>query len=161
MLLFNKILCPTDFSEPSYQALKKAMTLASRCNAQLCLLHVVPLQTPTPGEDGFSLAQRHLEELIRDYAPAGLQVHAVVRKGDVTNAILRLAQNENFDLIVMATHGTTGWRDFVLGSVMDEVVRLAPCPVLTISSTAHQNAEAQPEAVSATHGDDSDAANRS
>jgi nucleotide-binding universal stress UspA family protein/nitroreductase len=142
MPLFHKILCPTDFSEPSYYALQKAMALAQHNNAELCLLHVVPRGELAPGQADTAEAQRHLEDLIRDYAPPQLQVRAIVRDGNATDEILNTVQDEGIDLIVMATHGATGWREFALGSVMDEVVRLAPCPVFTISSIARQKPDA-------------------
>lgn len=141
MLPFKKILCPTDFSEPSQCALRTALAIASPDQSELCLLHVVPRADLGPGQADSVQAQRDLERLIQDYVPPHLQARAAVRQGDATQEILRVAGDENFDLIVMATHGATGWREFVLGSVMDEVVRLAPCPVLTISSAARQESD--------------------
>lgn len=59
-------------------------------------------------------------------------IRTIVGHGDVADEIVRIAETEKADLIVTATHGTTGWRRFVFGSVAEKVVRLAKCPVLTI-----------------------------
>lgn len=155
MMMFHKILCPTDFSEPSYCALRKAMEMAASCEADLYLLHVVPRDELAPGDADFAEVRRHLKDLIVTYAPIGLHVRAIVREGDVTREILRTVSEKDIDLIVMATHGMTGWREFALGSVMDEVVRVAPCPVFTISNAAHQRADIHgTSAVCALQGDD-------
>jgi nucleotide-binding universal stress UspA family protein len=133
-MIFRKILAPTDLSEPSFQALRKAMTLAIDSGAELTLLQVLPVAAANAAQT--EEAQRHLDDVVRDYAPPALTVSTLVRVGDVTGEILRAAKEEEFDLIVMATHGTTGWREFVLGSITGEVVRMAPCPVLTIANAA-------------------------
>ncbi len=132
--MFHKILAPTDLSEPSFQALQQAMLLAKDNDAELTLLRVLSNGEVANGE--LDTEKRHLDDMVRDYAPDDLAMITLVRQGDVTGEILRAAQDGKFDLIVMATHGTTGWREFVLGSITGEVVRLAPCPVLTIGSKA-------------------------
>lgn len=133
-MIFHKILAPTDLSEPSFRALRKAMLLAEEGGAELTLLRVL---SNADGEAELDIEQRHFDDVIRDYAPPTLVVNTMVRQGDITHEILSTAHEGKFDLIVMATHGATGWREFALGSVTDEVVRLAPCPVLTIASTVH------------------------
>lgn len=133
---FRKILAPTDLSEPSFEAVKKAMALAKNNDAELTILIVLPVAKA--GATEFEDAQRHLDELLNDYAPPGLVASGLVRRGDVTGEILSVARMGQFDLIVMATHGTTGWREFVLGSITGEVVRTAPCPVLTIGNAARK-----------------------
>lgn len=132
--MFYKILAPTDLSEPSFQALRQAMLLAKDNDAELTLLRVLSNGEVANGE--LDIEKRHLDDMVRDYTPADLVTTTLVRQGDVTGEILRAAKDEKFDLIVMATHGSTGWREFVLGSITGEVVRLAPCPVLTIGSKA-------------------------
>lgn len=133
---FRKILAPTDLSEPSFQALRKAMAMAKNSEAELVLLCVLP-NAETDSKE-FGDAQRHLDEVLSDYAPPELSASALVRRGDVIGEILSVAKTGNFDLIVMATHGTTGWREFVLGSITGEIVRTAPCPVLTIGNDARK-----------------------
>jgi nucleotide-binding universal stress UspA family protein len=134
--VFRKILAPTDLSEPSFQALKQAMALAKNSGAELAILRVLP--SVGIGATALDEAQNDLNDLVRDYAPSDLAVSTLVRQGDVTGEILNAAKDGNYDLIVMATHGTTGWREFVLGSITGEVVRTAPCPVLTIGNDARR-----------------------
>jgi nucleotide-binding universal stress UspA family protein len=135
-MVFHKILAPTDLSEPSFQALKQAMALAKSSDAELTILRVLPFAGTGTAE--LDEAQNDLDNLVRDYAPPALAVSTLVRQGDVTGEILSAAKEGNYDLIVMATHGTTGWREFVLGSITGEVVRTAPCPVLTIGNDARK-----------------------
>lgn len=132
--MFHKILAPTDLSEPSFQALRQAMLLAKDSDAELTLLRVFSHGEIASGNTGLDAEKRHLDDVVRDYAPSDLAMSTLVRQGDVTTEILYAAKDGKFDLIVMATHGTTGWREFVLGSITGEVVRTAPCPVLTISN---------------------------
>jgi nucleotide-binding universal stress UspA family protein len=137
-MLFHKILAPTDLSEPSFRALRQAIILAKEMGADLTFLRVLPSAETPNGDAELEFEQRHFDDIVRDYASPSLAIDTVVRLGDVTGEILRTAQDGRFDLIVMATHGAAGWREFALGSVTDEVVRLAPCPVLTIGATAFQ-----------------------
>ncbi len=136
MMEFHRILAPTDLSEPSFQAIKNAMKLAKDSGAELVLLRVLSDSENVAGAS--DEAQQNMDDLLRDYAPRELVTSTLVRHGDVTGEILKAAKAGNFDLIVMATHGTTGWREFVLGSVTGAVVRTAPCPVLTIGSAARK-----------------------
>lgn len=136
--MFQKILAPTDLSEPSFRALRQAMQLAKNSEAELTLLRVLPSGESAADETELETELGHLNDVVRDYAPSGLVVNTLVRRGDVTGEILHVAREGSFDLIVMATHGTSGWREFVLGSITGEVVRTAPCPVLTIGHEARQ-----------------------
>lgn len=155
-MIFHKILCPTDFSEPSFQVLRRAMAMAADSQAEISLLNVLPRSQSASDEAAVAQAQRDLQTLIQDYASPHLKVQALVREGDVTSEILHAAKEGAFDLIVMATHGATGWREFALGSVVDEVVRLAPCPALTTGNVARQEsaADIDPKVSVATGGDD-------
>ncbi|MEO6908655.1 MAG: universal stress protein [Abditibacteriaceae bacterium] len=137
-MMFHKILAPTDLSEPSFRALRKAMVLAKENDAELTLLRVLSNDEIINGETELDIEQHHFDEVVRDYAPPTLVVNTLVCIGDVVNEILRTAEEGKFDLIVMATHGATGRREFALGSVTDEIVRMAPCPVLTIGSTVRR-----------------------
>jgi nucleotide-binding universal stress UspA family protein len=137
-MLFQKILAPTDLSEPSFLALRQAMSLAKQVGAELTLLRVVSNSETDNGETELDIERRHFDDVVRDYSPPDLVVKTLLRQGDIVSGILQTARDGNFDLIVMATHGATGWREFALGSVTDEVVRMASCPVLTIGSIALQ-----------------------
>ena len=145
MLPIRKILCPTDFSEPSYEALKAAEELTLYFSAELYLVNVVnPIPAATTTSDAMSFnvslyqqeleksAQKSLQELIDKRVSKKLRVHPIVAYGSPADEIVRIANEENIDLIVIATHGRTGWRHLVSGSVTEKVVRIASHPVLTI-----------------------------
>ncbi len=144
MLPIQRILCPTDFSEPSLQAVKTACELADHFESEICLLHVVPtipLPTSDPAYD-FELpeyekilhddAVRKLRNLREQAIKPGVTAKTIVAHGQAADEIVIIAEREKVDLIVIATHGSTGLRHFVFGSVAEKVVRLAPCAVLTL-----------------------------
>ncbi len=146
MLPFKKILCPTDFSEPSYEALKVAGELASHFKSQLCVVHVVSLtpmvtspMLPTTFDVAAyqkeleSAAAEQLKEVMDKYLPGDLKTCVpIVTSGYAPDEIIRVAGERNNDLIVISTRGLTGLKRVFLGSVAERVVRLAPCPVLSI-----------------------------
>ncbi len=144
MLPIDSILCPTDFSEPSLEAVKAACELAEHFESEICLVHVVPtipLPTSDPAYD-FELpeyekilhedAVRKLRDLQREAIKPGIASRTIVGHGQAADEIVIVAEREKVDLIVIATHGSTGLRHFVFGSVAEKVVRLAPCAVLTV-----------------------------
>lgn len=143
MFPVRTVLCPTDFSEPSLEALKIARDLASQVGAGLLLVHVVPVLPALPNDPNYVLkipeyerllhkdADEKLSQLVREKTQGAI-ARTIVGHGDVANEIVRIAEVEKADLIVIATHGTTGWRRLIFGSVAEKVVRLARCPVLTI-----------------------------
>ena len=144
MLPFKKILAPTDFSESSYGALERAVELAQHFRAELWLLYVVPpVPTPPAGLDfAFEVpeyeqalgndAEERLKRVQEERVDSSIVSRWLVGHGDAAKEIVRLANEEAVHLIVIATHGLTGWRHLVYGSVTEEVVRLSHCPVLTI-----------------------------
>ncbi|MDI6854214.1 MAG: universal stress protein [Deltaproteobacteria bacterium] len=153
MLPFKKILCPTDFSGPAAEALQRARELALHFKAKLLILHVAPpvpvpyqpitapapapeltpvFNTPSYQLEIINSAEKALKELIDQQIPPNIEVQALVATGDPASEIVKLADQENVDVIVIATHGQTGWRRVVFGSVAEKVVRLAKPPVLTI-----------------------------
>jgi nucleotide-binding universal stress UspA family protein len=149
MLPFKKILCPTDFSEPASVALKRAGELARHFAAELIVAHVIP---PLPGPHSFPdpqaplnfevplfqqelaiKAEQMLKELVSHQVAQEVRTRDLVTTGEAAPEILRVAQEEHVNLIVIASHGLTGWRRLVHGSVAEKVVRQATCPVLTIA----------------------------
>jgi universal stress protein A len=143
----KRILCPTDFSEPACRALKAAAEIAAAAKAELLLVHIVapiPALDSPSGGPAFDLAgyqdelvrsaQRALDERRRRRVPESVTSRAMVTIGDAAHEVTRIANEEAVDLIVIATHGRTGWRERLFGSVAAKVVRLAHCPVLTIPS---------------------------
>ena len=147
-LEFQRILCPVDFSDASAGALRVAAGLAVRFDAALTLLHVdlVPgsaipeAMLPTPPELATDLSAPADRPLLEWKALAerlgARRVQAYRSVGQPAQEIVALAGRDAFDLVVIGTHGRTGLGHFLLGSVAEEVVRRAPCPVLTIGSAA-------------------------
>jgi nucleotide-binding universal stress UspA family protein len=145
MLPWKRILWPTDFSEPAYEGLRIATELATQFSSEILLVHVVaPIPTmagasaptgfhiPTVLEELQESAQKSLEDIRQAKIPAGIQVRTFVVHGNPAHEIVQLAAQEKADIIVIPTHGESGWQRFVFGSVAEKVVRLADCPVLTI-----------------------------
>jgi len=150
MLPLRKILAPTDFSEPSYAALDHATELAAHFGAELCLLHIVPFSSGSPADfTGMTAvmtagpsdaercddAMRQLREVAATHVAHGVKVRCEVKMGYADKEIACMAAAENCDLLVIATHGLTGWRHMVFGSVAEAIVRQAHCPVLTVHAT--------------------------
>jgi len=144
MFPMKKILCTTDFSEPSLKGVEAAAEFAAQYSTEVLLLHVVPpAHTLTPPaipsgkvleyyEDLTRFAQKSLDELIEEKFLKDVSASSKVVQGNPPDEIVRTASQEKVDLIVIATHGVTGWRRFMFGSVAEKVVRMAGCPVLTI-----------------------------
>ena len=133
----RKILFPTDFSESSEAALKHAVAVARERNATLLIVHV--LETPGVVPVGAYTALAHAEDReredkLREILPAesGVQIEHQMVRGAAADGILQVAQRENVELIVMATHGRSGLTHLLMGSVAEHVVRRATCPVLTL-----------------------------
>ena len=150
MLPFRNILSPTDFSEPSYKAIKVANELALHFSARLVLLHVVSLTPivavsatdPTVLDvDSYQKeleedARRQMKQIVDIMISRDIKVFVpMITSGSYPMEILRIAREENSDLIVIGTRGRTGISHLVLGSVAERVVQLATCPVLTIGPT--------------------------
>lgn len=77
-------------------------------------------------------AQRSMQDVVEQKVSKELRVRQIIGHGEAASEIVRIAEEETVDLIVIATHGLTGWRHLLFGSVAEKVVRLAKCPVLTI-----------------------------
>jgi universal stress protein A len=147
MTSFKYILCPTDFSEPSYEGLKYAIELAKQFGAELGIAHVLPVMPPLPPDPNYVLevpeyeralhldAEQKLSALTEERIPKEIRVRTLIGHGDAGYEIVRIARDESADLIVIATHGLTGWHHLIFGSVAERVVRSAACPVLTIRAS--------------------------
>jgi len=142
----RKIILATDFSDTSKEASYHALFLAHAYKAELIALHVFDIGAWNfPSQyyltvEGFdklagSQAQARqrgkdaLKELVESF---DLEVKTIFTEGDPGHEIIRVAEELNADLIVIGTHGYTGWKRFTLGSVAEFVVKHAPCAVLTI-----------------------------
>ena len=135
------IIYATDFSECSEAALQYATAFASAEEARLLIVHVDD-ETPglVMGDVGYGyvpeidqIAQRQIDQLegIRPPAPDVRYEHHFLR-GDAAEEINKLAKSTGADLVVVGSHGASGWSQILLGSVAEQIVRGAPCPVLTV-----------------------------
>ncbi|MBN2322894.1 MAG: universal stress protein [Spirochaetes bacterium] len=147
MLPITHILCPTDFSEPSYEAVSAACELAGHFRCELTVMHVVapiPTIVSNVGPSAFNLntyqyelendAKKTLDSVIEKNVPKSVTAHPHIAHGNAAERILHYTkENDKIDLVVIASHGRTGWRDIMFGSVAERVVRLCSVPVLTVS----------------------------
>ena len=142
--VFYRIVVPTDFSECSQQAWELAQRLADAFSAELVLVHVL-VEAPLFDEGPFVMdrvrrvhdgARKWAEKTLEEWATAargkGLHARVVLRTGVPYREIVALVTDERADLVVIGTHGRGGIDRALLGSVADRVVRLGPCPVLTV-----------------------------
>lgn len=123
----KRILLATDFSPCSDAAAAVAFRLARRLGSEMDVLHV----TYHGGEDE---ARRHLDHYLSRFH--GTTTRPVVEAGTPAATILRYAEANDVELVVVGTHGYTGFTRALLGSVAERVARTAPCPVLTVPPTA-------------------------
>ena len=159
MLPPKLILAPIDFSDPSHAAMNVAADMASRFGADLLLVHVVPAIPDLPVDvsilkeraydEGLTTeAAQRLTDLAATLAPKNIKVRTELGSAnDVGMELVRSAERNNVDMVVIATHGMTGWRKFAFGSVAEIVVKQASCPVLVLR--AGPAAQAGPDGKSA------------
>jgi nucleotide-binding universal stress UspA family protein len=149
MKVFKRILHATDFSSASRPALAKAIALARQNGAPLSIVHALPPTiVPVGGEIAYippgtyeaidqsarQYAHKQLTAVAERAKKAGVRVTMLVLDGAPHDQILRAVRRTRADLVVIGTHGRTGLAKVLLGSVAERVIRLAPCPVLTVRS---------------------------
>jgi nucleotide-binding universal stress UspA family protein len=144
---YRKLLCCIDFSETSRAALRSALELATS-GASVTLAHVfqLPLATDPSGffeasvvGEAIAAAEQTLEEWAREartQAPNGVEIATVFLQGAPWDRLVETARVGRHDLIVIGTHGRTGLKHALIGSVAEKVVRHAPCPVLVVRPQA-------------------------
>jgi nucleotide-binding universal stress UspA family protein len=144
--LIRKIILATDFSEASQDAIRHAVWMAQSLKAELKLLHVFEpsgwmVPSPyyyTPGFEQWVDAslektrQKGKESLDELAESLDMQVETIFAEGRTGKVIVRVAAEHNADLLILGTHGYTGWNHLTLGSIAEFVVRHASCPVLTV-----------------------------
>jgi nucleotide-binding universal stress UspA family protein len=147
MIRLKKILVPTDFSPCSQAAVRHGFELARTFDATVHLLHVVEDPNTSAWVQGFPIPVVEILEHFQEEARNRLL--ASVRESDRSRVvvscpiaapvaeILRYAQDESIDLIVMGTHGRGFVAHALIGSIAERVVRRAPCPVLTVRQPQH------------------------
>ena len=145
MSRIRRIMHPTDFSKASSAAFKRAVDMAKGNRAELLLVHVLTAPVPMVA-DGYvspqayedmanatrAYGQKHLDALARKAKQAGVRVKSLLLEGIPHESIARAARSKKADLLVIGTHGRTGFAKLFLGSVASRVLAVAPCPVLTV-----------------------------
>jgi nucleotide-binding universal stress UspA family protein len=152
MIALKNILVATDFGEASDVALRYGQSLAKHFSAQLHVLHVAQnayfnavgsdayvAMAPGLQEEVEAAAKKQLAELLLDNDRSGPPTTAVVEtSSSPVYTILDYAKRNRIDLMVMGTHGRGPMAHLLMGSVAERVVRLAPCPVLTVRHPEHE-----------------------
>jgi len=151
MIRIKNVLVATDFSEPSTVALEYGREIARTYDATLHVIHVTEdlrwrfAADATPAfpagaqEDLEAAARTRLDAILNDEDRTQLRARAVVNTAvNTPEAIVAYSTAEAIDVIVMGTHGRSGFAHVLLGSVAERVVRLAPCPVLTVRHPEHE-----------------------
>ncbi len=141
----SKILLPIDFSPSSQAALEMAADLAQHFHAELFLLNVIPMFPTTSLPD--MIPEADFIQQAREYAECHLaQCQAVlVAKGikaspsvevgnDIAGNIMEVIERERIDMVIISTHGISGWHPLVFGSIAEKVVKLVECPLLLLRS---------------------------
>ena len=143
---FSKILYATDYSKASARALDEAVALAKQNRAELLVLHVIDAVPPyVAGEDigGADLymkleettkqeAETSMKKLMEKLRKLKVNAKSLLLRGTAHEQIVRAAKSRRANLIVIGTHGRTGLSKLLMGSVANQVVSRAPCPVLTV-----------------------------
>ncbi len=137
----GKILVPVDFSEHSQKALRYALAFAAQFDAEVTLVHIVEqmvysgdwMYPPLAAPDFATEKREEVLARMRSLdAGSGVKTKHVVRLGRAWQEVVEIAREQKADLIILATHGYTGIKHVLLGSVAEKIVRLAPCPVLSV-----------------------------
>jgi len=144
MINIKTILAPTDFSTHAEHALNYAGDLAKNLKAKVYVLHVAEYSNVGGDPDANELlipsyipelerkAKGQLEQITLGLRQIGVDAHSVFVVGRAYQDIVRMAKELNVNLTVLATHGRTGFSHLFFGSTAEKVVRLCPCPVLTV-----------------------------
>ncbi len=136
---FRHILVATDFSEPSRRALCDALALAGENNAQVSVVHILPHESKAASPELVQEradAERWIKMRANESRPEQEVASVLVRNGPVAETVARVVEEEAVDLLVIGTHGRGGLQKLALGSVAEELLRVAPCPVMTIGPKA-------------------------
>jgi len=141
----TKILLPIDFSPSSQAALEIAADLAQHFHAEIHLLNVIPMFPTTSLPDLIpeaefiretrAYAELHLTKCCTMLAARGIKAESSIEIGnDVSGNIMEAIEREHVDMVVISTHGISGWRPLLFGSIAEKVVKLVECPLLLLRS---------------------------
>ena len=142
----TKILLPIDFSPSSKAALEMATDLALHFHAELFLVNIVPLYSTFTSEyavpqvqfqqEEKTRAEQHLTKACALLTTKGIKAGSSVEvANDIAGCILEVVDREHIDMVVISTHGISGWHPLVFGSIAEKVVKLVQCPILLLHST--------------------------
>jgi nucleotide-binding universal stress UspA family protein len=143
----TKILLPIDFSPSSQAALEMAADLAQHFHAELHVFNVIPMFPTTTFPDlipeseflqkARTSAEGHLAKCHATLMAKGVKSTSSVEVGnDVAGNIMEVVEREHIDMVVISTHGISGWRPLVFGSIAEKVVKLVQCPLLLLRSAS-------------------------
>jgi nucleotide-binding universal stress UspA family protein len=141
----RRIVHPSDFSSASVAAFKKAIEMAKSDHADLMIVNVISPIVPIAG-DGYlspkmyedlrasaiAWSQKQLHKLIAKAKQARIRAKGFILEGAAPDEIIRFARSKRADVVVMGTHGRSGFKKLLLGSVAGRVVAGATCPVMTV-----------------------------
>jgi nucleotide-binding universal stress UspA family protein len=143
----TNILLPIDFSPSSQAALEMAADLAQHFHAELHLLNVIPMFPTTTLPDLIpeseflqemrTFAEGHLAKCQATLRTRGMKSTSSIEVGnDVAGNILEVVERNHIDMVVISTHGISGWRPLVFGSIAEKVIKLVQCPLLLLRSVS-------------------------
>ncbi len=141
----TKILLPIDFSPSSEEALEVATDLALHFHAELHLVNVIPMFSTTTFPDFLpentfiqhakTHAERRLDKCHAILTAKGVKASIAVEVGnDIAGSLMEVIEHEHIDMVVISTHGISGWHPLVFGSIAEKVVKLVECPILLLRS---------------------------
>ena len=143
MIKLENILVPVDFSQPASKALRYGISLAAQFRARLVLAHVVPslamfdYGSPERIQEleklAFEDARKSLDQSVPEDYRNLVNIHPIIKGGDVREELLRIIHDEKIDLVVMGSHGRRNIERFFLGSTTEHMLRKVPVPILTVS----------------------------
>jgi nucleotide-binding universal stress UspA family protein len=145
--MFRHILCPTDLKERAYISLKKAVQIAHQFNARITMLNVhrefidkqeremlrVSVDKLKKKYEQIAIKSKdEMKAVIHELHAEDIEITYLLRKGTPADTIIQVAAEEGVDLIVICTDGRDNLKDFVTGTITEQVINQAPCPVLVI-----------------------------
>jgi nucleotide-binding universal stress UspA family protein len=151
----KKILLPIDFSSSSQAALEMAADLAQHFHAKLYLVNVIPFFPTTTAldlmpeteftQEAKEFAEQHLAKCRATLEARGIKTISSIEVGnDVVGNLMEVVDREHIDLVVISTHGISGWRPLVFGSIAEKVIKLVQCPLLLLRSAKPEDGVKNP-----------------
>jgi len=144
----KKILVPCDFSKPAVSAFRLALDIAAQSKGTVHLYHVIELPVmPDPGmmqvvaldesffRDSRRVAQQQFEKLVVKYGNPEVKTTTAIEFGHFPDMVVAAIESNKIDLVVMGSHGSSGFKEFISGSNAERIVRRAPAPVLVVKDT--------------------------